>query len=450
MSGILHIVFCIDSEGPLYESLDALAERVYLQFGLVLEPTIEGVEKMRRGDGVPCALKEKVSTFLQPRLINNAGDWPSLYASLDKICSVDFRNMWPDSFGNGLAYSWFCLDHVGYVENPRRRIIGHHAIFDEYRKFTRKEQNSRDTIQFHYHPLPYNLKAHSCATYYFNGNHLTDILNRKIIERGWFPGAYRPGFHTLRPDSHWFLEQWIPFDFSNQACDKCDATDALPSQYGDWRYAPKIWGGYHPDHDDYQRKGGCRRWIFRCLNAQSRMRSLTCKDVREAFEQAATTGLAILAVTDHDFRDMSSSFSRTVGMIRNESVNHADVGIRFSTAIEAARAWCDEYSLSPGLSLELCDHQGAGVQLIVKCHRRLFGPQPWLAIKDKSGQYFYDNFDFENVTDEKYWSYMFNWQTFPINSVEMIGVAAPSCSGAVDIVTLVPESGKITKYQCNM
>ena len=32
-----------------------------------------------------------------------------------------------------------------------------------------------------------------------------------------FPRRIVPGFHVIRPDSHWFLEQHIPFDFSNQA-----------------------------------------------------------------------------------------------------------------------------------------------------------------------------------------------------------------------------------------
>ena len=38
-----------------------------------------------------------------------------------------------------------------------------------------------------------------------------------MIDRQWFPAAHRPGFHVIRPDSHWFLEQFVPFDYSSQA-----------------------------------------------------------------------------------------------------------------------------------------------------------------------------------------------------------------------------------------
>ena len=59
--------------------------------------------------------------------------------------------------------------------------------------------------------------AHYCATHYFaTGNRLFEILARDIIDRHWFPAVNRPGFHVTRPDSHWFLEQFIPLDYSNQ------------------------------------------------------------------------------------------------------------------------------------------------------------------------------------------------------------------------------------------
>ena len=55
---------------------------------------------------------------------------------------------------------------------------------------------------------------------YLNSNHIYEILARKIIERNWFPTVFRPGINTERPDSHWFLEQWIPFDFGNHRMDQ--------------------------------------------------------------------------------------------------------------------------------------------------------------------------------------------------------------------------------------
>ena len=40
-------------------------------------------------------------------------------------------------------------------------------------------------------------------------------MDERIIDNKWFPVANRAGFHIERPDSHYFLEQYIPFDLSN-------------------------------------------------------------------------------------------------------------------------------------------------------------------------------------------------------------------------------------------
>ena len=56
------------------------------------------------------------------------------------------------------------------------------------------------------------------ATSYSNSTDvLYEIITRRIIDNNWFPTVNRAGFHTVRRDSSVFLEEWIPFDYSNQA-----------------------------------------------------------------------------------------------------------------------------------------------------------------------------------------------------------------------------------------
>lgn len=57
---------------------------------------------------------------------------------LDDCLSLNFRNKFKDSDGNGWIYNWFCVDHVDYELNPRRRDIGYHKIFDEYFNILKK------------------------------------------------------------------------------------------------------------------------------------------------------------------------------------------------------------------------------------------------------------------------------------------------------------------------
>ena len=137
---------------------------------------------------------------------------------LNKILATKYRQRFVDSFGGGWVYYWFCMDHVGFSSNPRKRDLGYHNIFDRYSEILRKSRSSQDGLHFHHHPVPFSLEAHRPSTNYLSFKPtIVSILARRLIDRQWFPQAYRPGFHALRPDSHWFLEQYIPFHFCNQA-----------------------------------------------------------------------------------------------------------------------------------------------------------------------------------------------------------------------------------------
>ena len=62
----------------------------------------------------------------------------------------------------------------------------------------------------------------------------------------------RAGFHVERPDSHWFLEQFIPFDLSNT--NKNEKIKNLKLQEDGIGGEHKNWEIYNPDKDDYQKK----------------------------------------------------------------------------------------------------------------------------------------------------------------------------------------------------
>ena len=111
------------------------------------------------------------------------------------------------------------------------------------------------------------------STNYLLDDKFFQIITRRIIDRNWFPTVNRAGYHTERADSHWLLEQWIPFDLSNQSCLTDDEQpDVSGGRFGDWRRAPSDWFLYNPSHDDYQKPGHCRRFIGKCLNVGTRFR----------------------------------------------------------------------------------------------------------------------------------------------------------------------------------
>jgi hypothetical protein len=433
---ILRVVHCIDTEGPLYESLDATFERINRAFGVSLAPDRETLSRLQRREVPLGGLEDEVARMVKPELIAYNADWAAVDAMLDDAMSRSFRHEMIDDFGGGWVYSWHCLDHVGITANPRRKAVGYGVVFRHYRERT-VANGGIDEINWHFHPLSIDSNPLAFATSYANNAPLLlEMIARRIVEDGWFPVVNRPGFHAERPDSHAFLEQWIPFDYASQSgADPVTQPDISGGRAGDWRRAPELWGGYHPAHDDHQRIGACRRTIYRCLNLGTRLRQLTQRHVDQAFEQARTNGDAILAFADHDFRDIRPDVRTLRQMLINAKARMPDIKIRFSGAEAAAReSLARRHPLVPDPKLELT--LDANILHVRSIGGPLFGPQPFLAILDRQGRALHDNFDFQDPG--RYWTYVFDDQTIPLDRVARIGVGSAGLHGRYCVATIAP------------
>jgi len=449
----VQVVHCIDTEGPLFESMDATFERLETIFGLKLEPSEENLRKLQEGEFSLDVDEETVQAVVDPHLLNYNETWSQLDDKLDEALSLRFRSQFCDSNGNPWIYNWFLVDHVDYDVNPRRRAIGYHQIFDKYRRKLIQTGSISDGIHFHHHPHPFNKHAHQIATHWWaNSDALYQTLSRRIIDRQWFPAANRPGFHTTRPDSHWFLEQFIPFDYANQAKNSGeklnDQFDLASGRFGDWRRAPKTWEPYHPSHDDYQTRGECRRWIARCLNIGTRHRLLNIDDVRHAFEEAEEGKAVILSFTNHDFRDIRPDVAEAHELITSVASEFPEVDFEYSEAVEAMRKSLGLEEQEPcdlEVRLERANHRAH--TLHVRTEVPTFGPQPYLAFKTVTGDYHHDNFDFQEPNHE--WTYVFDHNSFRLRAVDSIGVAANNAFGTTTVSLLDVETGEVEKTYWN-
>lgn len=438
MSKDVYIVHCIDTEGPLYESLEATFQRVKEIFNIDIEPTKENLVKLQNKELECNGQEELIADALADRRIRTLGTWDQIDAMLDEVMSDNFRNGTLDSDGNGWIYNWFCLDHVGFWgNNPRRRDVGYGNVYNHYYNLLkRKNQLGKDMLQFHYHALPFNGDYNYAGTAYVNSNNLFTILARKIIDNHFFPSVYRAGMEAERPDAHWFLEQWIPFDFSCNSYIKDNnmrQPDLRNGRYGDWRRATRQWHPYHPSYEDYQTLGECKRWINRCLSVDSRLVGLSLSDVKQAFEESEDNHPTILAFSSHDFRNLKDEVISCRSMIKEAAECYQTTRFHYATALEAMRgAEKIPYSKSD-LQAEI-KTKSSVAELRVWVNKLSFGVQPFLAIKTISGQYFWDNFDFgENKIE---WTYTFDDKTLNINSVDIIGIAINSAFGVTEIVIL--------------
>ena len=210
---VIPVVYCIDTEGPLNETIQDTFSRLELIYGVKELPTLQNYEDLKNGN---LSKKHKLdfSKVFNKTTLSYNRSMDDLDNMLSDACSAGFRDQYKDDFNHGWAYNWFCVAHYGFLENPRDKIEGVHTIFDKYVSIL----GDMDTVQFHYHPLAANLNASASGTTWLLGEtNLLEILSKRIIERNWFLACNRPGFHVTRPDSHWFLEQYIPYDFASQS-----------------------------------------------------------------------------------------------------------------------------------------------------------------------------------------------------------------------------------------
>lgn len=427
------IVHAIDTEGPLCESLDATFERLAHLLGVHdLPRTQETLEQLKK-KAIPLGGKEeKVAQVINDHALAYKQSWNDIDAMLDQIMDDKFRRALPDSYGGGWVYNWHCLDHVGFESNPRERDLGVHRIFDHYRARLTAQPDCPDALHYHFHYLSTYREAHRCATSFLNSAHeFLQVLCRRIIERRWFPRAVRAGFTAERPDSHWFLEQWIPYDLSSLALEDSSElellTDFRAGRSADWRRAPCDWSVYHPSHDDYQTPGNCRRWIGRALNVLSRVGSLTIAEVEKAFRRADKGLPTLLGVAGHDWRDLGTEVDAVRKILHEVAPRYPHVRFKYCEEVEAfRRATGIPGNIPDPLELEVVLRSATKDDVphltITTKHGCVFGPQPFLALETMSGRFIHDNLD--RSVENGVWHYAFHSDTLPLPDVRRIGIAA--------------------------
>ena len=442
----VYVVHTIDTEGPLYEPLRANFERIEEMMGHKIDVSAENLNKLQNKQLDLGGDEEQVFRMLSGKRIGTHQSWDQIDLMLDKITSTDFRNKTLDSDGGGWIFNWLCMTHVGITgTNPRRRDMGYHNIYDHYQEYFDKKSDNRDLIQWHYHALSLTNDAHRAGSTYLNSDHIYKILSRSIIDRSWFPSVFRAGHNTIRPDSHFFLEQWIPFDFSNSSFDKAENPESA-AKFGDWRKAPRSWIPYHPSYEDYQKPGSCNRYIGRCASIDDRGYSLSYEDVRQAFQEARDTGASIFAVTNHDFREMAPDIELVREYLTQCQLEFQDVNFKFSNAIDAMRSTFNmKESKEVGFNVEMKGYK-SHKKLIITTENQIFGVQPYFALKTKVGDYVWQNLDFES---ENTWSYSFDAYNLLIAQVEEIGIAANTSTALTEIINFNPHTGNLKKTILN-
>jgi hypothetical protein len=429
----VYIVHAVDTEGPLYESKKATIQRIKELTGIKIKES--ELKKIFENDILKSKNKflfNKLSKIFSPHLLNYNSNWSSIKKMLDKISTNKFRNELKDFNNNGYVLTWHCLDHLNYKTNLRKKVLGHSKIFNFYKNYLKTNKTIKDDIQFHFHPISIFREGNRNASLFFRNDNIYQILSRRIIDHCWFPVAHRAGFHIERPDANWFLNQFIPFDLSNTNKNMRRSDSPAKNAFGsDWRRAPSNWEIYSPDENDYQKKGKSRRFIGRVLSIMNRTESIDLKEVNKAFKRANEGKKTLLAVTSHDFRNLKTEINFFRSLIKKSSKKFPKVKFYFVDTVKGFQK-----------TLSLKNIKKNSIKLNIKrinknsfkfntTNGKVFGPQPFLAIKLKNGKYIHDNFDFGLKANE--WFYTFCEDTVNLDKVKVIAVAASDSLGNFDV-----------------
>ena len=424
----LYFVHAVDTEGPIKESLPDIFTRLDELFDLQLEPSLENLLNIQNGRVDANGREDEIADCFSPKRLGFIESMSELNEMLDTVFSRQFRMRFSDSFGEPYRFTFFCLDHVGFTENPRQRLLGYNAIVKHYKERIDsgpKDIRGIDEIEWHFHGVPFSREAHRFGLNWTFDNAHIQVLTRRLIEFNMFPTSFRAGGWIERADMNVFLEQWIPFDYSSNALrheNLSKQPDYQSRFFSDWTRAPQTWCGYNPSFNDYQTPGELKRRIFRSLSIDARIGSIDKEDIRFAFNDAQKGKKPILSVTNHDNRNIIPEVENVWQLVCEVAKEFPEVNIRHTSATRAAQLQIDNAPVDNfkiDVSLE-------NNKLIVNSDFELFGPQPFLSFKTYCNHYFHDNFARVSARE---WVYYFTESTIPIKALSKIAIAAHDTCG---------------------
>ena len=322
-----------------------------------------------------------------PRHSDLLNSWDDVDRCMSKVLEEKYRERYLDSAGKGAVFNFFFISWSGFKTNPVHRDFGYFNVFDHYRNmFGAKMEAYGDGFYWMYNHPDESGVGNVWGLEWLQNTHYWNILNRLIIERGYFPAvAYVP---TEKNDtSHW-LEDWFPFGVGNRNCSELNLMAKQPGgqisgEVIDWQSAPDDWGEYHPSYESYQKAGNMKRTIFRMLDVKSILYELSPAEIEKGFKRCLTGKNTAILAFEHDFRDRAETImERLIEPAHRLGKMYPNVRWEFANVVNAARGVLGYADISrPEFSLSRF-----GDSLRIRSSEPLFGPEPYVAVKDLASE----------------------------------------------------------------
>ena len=343
-------------------------------------------------------------------------NWDDIKASLGKITTNKYRDENCDSYGNPFMLNWFIMDFMGFETNPKNRIQEYNDTYDNIKSIN----TSLDSFHWHYHQPPKLGVGDQWSDDWENSNEHYNILGHRLLDREDFPEVFRAG-GTIEDNkcSHW-LENNLMIDYSNRSSSRSYETDNIFNF--NWFGAPRTWGYYHPDREDFTRQGNMRRFIIRCVDAKSRLYELSDNDIAEAFQAAIDKNSpVILSYFSHDHRDMVDETQHVIKLIRENSKKF-DVPFVWCDAKDALKISHNIVTIENHIGIERQKDR-----LMIYFRHQIYQKYPFVYTEDQDGTIRYHMLNLEWVGECPYYLQ----RCFLDIDAEMkkVGIACTSLSG---------------------
>ncbi len=301
-----------------------------------------------------------------------------------EIMELKWRRQYRDSFGNLPCFSWFIMSHEVFRHAANG---GYFCVYDALAKYRESIVEYGDEIAWHYHHADWsdpngdgksswNQLTTFDGTNYYHGSDVEiaeRFLNYLLLDRGFFPTAFRAGWVWENNDFSRWLENIIPYDFSSYPPNKSASNDHEPlrNQY-DWSRSPRSYSGYHPHFRDYQKIGRMHRWIFRTIAPNNR------REWGKIFRAAKYTD-QILCFTAHSYDNLVADIDNFLSdlLLMGDSLG---VPLMFVSASQAGAAVSGEIESSP-VNLEITVDRD---RLIIHANGPIFQKSPYCVLIDNS------------------------------------------------------------------
>lgn len=345
------------------------------------------------------------------------GTWEQVDRAMDSVFDPAFRQRFADPSGGTLAIGWFFLTWTGFDTNPRQRDFGYHRVRDHYlARWGETLRAGPDEECWHYHHPAANKVGNEWGLDWSASGEYQQILSRQVLERDWFPSVFRAGGTILTEESSRWVDAWFPLDYSNRAPVK------LPGLV-DWSTGVAEWSLYHPSPEDFRRPGHGRRRMARCLDLMTGVYALSEQDVVNAFERAAAGRSSLLAVFEHDYRDIEGRLDAFRELLTFVSGRYPHVPWRYAGPRAAVHAYLE----APRRRPLLLEATSARDGIVIWSSAPLFQSFPWIAARTSDGQVHHVDSGIERL-DETHWRWTppgwLDWEEASIGGATDVGEEA--------------------------